>query len=346
MRRQEQSGGDESVNIQAGQNATIHVGITASEARDIALDVYSANFLTLSGIAKDVARARAEQITRQYIETLQARNPAGLASMGDPDMLRALYLAQEGFACSGEADLERALTDLLVDRAGQNERNLKTYVLNQAIATLPKLTNKQRAALAILFFVKSTRYDGPLNLVDFYSYVSNYVLPFVDEMPETLTDFRYMQYTGVGSLSVASITLEGAFYNQAYGYFMNGFTRDQAAAPWQPFLEDSEIFIPCLRNVEKLQIKARSYAEVQELADSKGIPTLMTHVDLGRMYEPEIKADLIAHIPTLAKLFDSWGVWGASGLANFDLTAVGIAIGHAYQRSAVGETTPLEVFLQ
>jgi hypothetical protein len=348
MRRQEQSGGDESVNIQAGQNATVYVGITASEARDIALDVYRANFLTLTGIAEDVARVRAERITRQYIETLQARNPAGLASMGDPDMLRALYSAQEGFACSGEDDLEQALTDLLVDRAGQSERNLKTYVLNQAIATLPKLTKKQRAALAVLFFVKCTRYDGPLDLASFYGYVSDYVAPFVDEMPETLADFRYMQYTGVGSLSIASTTLEGAFYNQAYGYFVKGFTRDEAAAPWMPFLDDSAVFAPCLRNPQKLQINARSHSEVRELSEAKGIPTLMTHIDLGRMYEPQIKADLIAQIPSLEKLFDIWRPDPSTlgPLANFELTAVGIAIGHACQRSAVGEVTPLEVFLQ
>src|SRR5215831_12027 len=104
--RQDQSGGADSVNVQAGQNATVNVGITVSEAREIALDVFSSNFLTLRGAAEEVAYARAERITREFLETLQTRNPARLSSMADPDMLRALYAAQEGYACSGEDDLE------------------------------------------------------------------------------------------------------------------------------------------------------------------------------------------------------------------------------------------------
>lgn len=139
MRRQEQSGGDESVNIQAGQNATVHIGVTASEVRDIALDVFRANFLELRGLAEEVARERAERITQDFIDALQKRNPAGLASIQDPDMQLSIYSAQKGYACSGDEDLEAALIDLLVDRAGQSSRDLKTLVLNQAIECLPRL---------------------------------------------------------------------------------------------------------------------------------------------------------------------------------------------------------------
>ena len=96
---QDLSGGPESTNLQAGRDITY--GVTATEARQIALDVYNANYLKLAGVAEDTARDRAERITRDFIETLQARNPAGLKGMGDPDMLRTLYAAQEGFACSG-----------------------------------------------------------------------------------------------------------------------------------------------------------------------------------------------------------------------------------------------------
>jgi hypothetical protein len=340
--RQEQSGGADSVNIQTGKNATVHMGITVSEARDIALDVFNSNFLSLRGIAEEVARDRAERITREFLETLQARNPAGLSSMGDPDMLRTLYAAQEGYACSGEDDLEGALIDLLIDRAGQGERDLKTYVLNQAIITVPKLTKQQRAALAVVFFVKHTRYAGPFDLSSFYRYIVGHLVPFVAEMPENLADFRYMQYTGVGSLGIGSTMLGQAFYNEAYGFFVKGFLRKEAAAPWTSFLDDNEVFMPCLRDSQKLQIKARSLSDVQELAEAKKIPTLLTHIDLGRMYEHEINEDLITHVPSLEKLVHKWD---SVGFSNFDLTAVGVAIGHACMRKVVGDVTPLEQFL-
>jgi hypothetical protein len=66
------------------------------------------------------------------LDTLRTRNPAALESMADPDMLNALYSGVSGYARSGEDDLARALVDMLVDRAGQQERDLKLQVLNQS----------------------------------------------------------------------------------------------------------------------------------------------------------------------------------------------------------------------
>jgi hypothetical protein len=344
MRRgQDLSGGAESTNLQAGRD--IVYGVTAAEARQIALDVYDANYLRLTGVAEDIARDRAERITREFIETLQARNPAGLASMSDPDMLRTLYAAQEGYACSGEDDLEEALVDLLVDRAGQAERDLKTHVLNQAVATLPKLTKKQRSATAIVLCVKYTRYTGPFNLSDFYDYVGRYLGPFVDDIPETPGDFGYMDYTGVGSVITLSETpLAMAFQELASGFFSTGFSREDAPEPWIPFLDDPEVFMPCLRDPQKLQIRARSMVEMRELAEARNIPTLITSAG-ARMNINEIRTDMVAHVPSLETLFDKWGSSGIPSLATFNLTSVGIAIGHACQRKVVGSMTPLESFL-
>jgi hypothetical protein len=343
-RRQKQSGGTGSTNAQAGRDIIIS-GITAADAIDIAENVFWKNFLTMGGAAEQVLRERVERFARDFVDRLQAENPAGLSSMADPDMLRALYTAQEGYACSGDNDLEDALIDLLVDRAGQEEQNLKTLVLNQAIATVPKLTKQQRAALAVIFFVKYSRYTGQLDLSHFYDYTNQFLVPFVNQMSVTYSDFGYMQYAGVGSISLGSTILSENFYIQAYGYFVKGFKREEAAMPWTPFLGDPEIFIPCIRDCCKLQINARSLSEVEELAAANHVPTLVTHRDLGRMYAQEIRDDLISRMPSLEALFDAWED-NNIGLSQFDLTAVGIAIAHASQRKVVGDNAPLEVFLR
>lgn len=344
-RSQDQSGGPDSTNLQAGRDI-VYNGVTATEARQIALDVYDANFLNLAGVAEHVARDRAERITREFVDALQARNPAGLASMGDPDMLRTLYAAQEGYACSGEDDLEAALIDLLVDRAGQPERDLKTHILNQAVITLPKLTKKQRGAVTVVFSVKYTRYVGPFDLSAFYDYLACYLVPFVEELPESFADFGYMEYTGVGSMAtLQSVQLGEAYYNQAYGFFSAGFTRETASEAWKPFLGDPDIFMPCLRDSQKLQIKARSMTEVRELAEAKNIPELVAYASTGRMQDAEIAADMIAHVPSLEALFGKWQPRLGAGLSTFHLTAVGIAIGHACQRRVVGDESSLDAFL-
>jgi hypothetical protein len=342
-RSQDLSGGQDSTNFQAGRD--IVYGVTAAEARQIALDVYNANFLKLAGVAEDVARDRAEEITREFVETLQARNPAGLASMGDPDMLQTLYAAQEGYACSGENDLEEALIDLLVDRAGQAERDLKTHVLNQAIATLPKLTKKQRAAVTVVFSVKHTRYTGPFDLSAFYGYLSHYLVPFVAEIPENSADFGYMQYTGVGSvLTFAPTPLESAYQDQAYGFFRTDLLERQLRNLGLHSSTSRSIYAMPPRS-PKLQIRARSMTEVQELAKAKNIPTPVTHASTGRMQDPEIRSDMIAHVPLLEILFNKWGDAGKPNAATFQLTAVGIAIGHASQRKVVSGAAPLDLFL-
>lgn len=261
-------------------------------------------------------------------------------------MLRTLYAAQEGYACSGEEDLEAALIDLLVDRAGQTERDLKTHVLNQAIATLPKLTKKQRAAATVSFCVRNTRYTGPFDLTSFYAYLALYLAPFVEDIPGNSADFGYMEYAGVGSVATFMVTtLEDAYGEQACGFFSNGFTKEVAPNEWAPFLDDPEVFIPSLRDPEKLQIRARSMHEIRELSKAKGIPSLITNAKTGRMLPAQIRADMVAHVPALGTLFDKWGEAGGGNLATFHLTAVGIAIGHACQRKVVGHAAPLELFL-
>jgi hypothetical protein len=356
-RKQEQSGSIGSTNVQAGGNVVIH-GITAAEARDIALDVFKANFLTLNGIAEQTARDRAEKITNEYLEKLQERNPAGLVSVQDPDMLHSIYNAQKGYACSGDEDLEEALVDLLVERSGQNSRDLKTLVLNQAIECLPRLTIGQRKAIAVSFLVRCTRYGGPLILPVFYHYLVNDYAPFVDIASNKWTDYRYAQSAGVGAVTQFTLELEDAFWQRFCGFFTKGFALDLARGQLSNHLDDHQIldytkdrsvFIPCIRDAEMLQVNAVSMDDVKELQVAKGFEAkpgtagpLETLCLYGRMINLEIRQDVVSHISSMAQLFDHWNT---SGLANFDLTTIGIAIGHAYWRRMTGATAPLDAWL-
>lgn len=285
-----------SMNLQAGRDI-VYNGLTAAEYRQVALDVYEANFLRLVGIAEDVARDRAERITHEFVDALWESNPDGLGSMTDPDMLRTLYTAQEGYACSGEDDLEKSLVALLVGRAGQVERDTKTHALNQAIATLPKLARNHRAALAVNFFLRYSHYIDAFELSAFYEHLKNSLVPFVSDIPEKFTDYSYMESMGVGKQHVAAVSAESSMYDNAYGFFMRGFTRKQAASAWRQYLDDPNIFMTCLRDHQKLQIKARSLAELHKIAASKDATALITNSATGRMSEAEIKEDLTDKIP-------------------------------------------------
>jgi hypothetical protein len=74
---QEQNVAEGSTAIQAGGNVTI-TGLTYTDVRNVALDVFKANFYELAGVAKEIAKARAEEITEAFLSKLQQENPDGL----------------------------------------------------------------------------------------------------------------------------------------------------------------------------------------------------------------------------------------------------------------------------
>jgi hypothetical protein len=347
--RQEQSSGADSTNLQAGQDIVhIQVGVTAAEARDIALDVFRSNFLILSGVAEEVARDRAERITREYLEKLQNSNLVALVSVQDPDMLQAIYTAQEGYARSGEEDLERILIDLLVDRSGQQDRDLKTVVLNEAIAVLPKLTARQRATIAICFVVRYTQYTGPLDLDSCFVYIDHNIVPFIELTSDKMADYQHIQSSGVGVIDSYPNRLGNIFSRIFCGFFTNGFTADELPPVAREYLREHEgnsrILVPCLRNSRKLQINSPSLQGITELSAAEGADRgqLVSLSAFGLMHESEIKADLISRLPEMSVLLERWD---NTPLEQLELTTVGLAIGHSYWRQITGGSVPLDIWL-
>lgn len=347
MRRtQDQTGGEGSTNLQAGRDI-VYSGMTVTEVREIALDVYNANFLKLAGVAEDVARGRAERITHDYLEKLQTENPSGLDSVQDPDMLQAIYTAQKAYACSGEEDLEKTLIDLLVDRSGQRDRELKTLVLNEAISVLPKLSARQRRSVAVCFIVRYTRFTGPLQLESYYSYLGRSLTPFAELISGKRADCLHIQSAGAGSIATFPIALGKVFTDVSRGYFTKGFTADKIPDNIRRYLNDPDVFVPCIRDPQKLQVSASSFDDIWKLAAARNIDrsVLDTLSLMGIMSYQEIQSELESLIPGMDLIFERWDDDNAA-LNRLELTSVGITIGHAYWRQAIGDSAaPLDIWL-
>lgn len=346
MPRQEQSGGDDSQNLQAGRDLTVYVGPTLEEFREVALDVYRSNFLELRGVAEEVALGRAEKITREFFRELQDRRPEALHSAADPDMQRSLYNAQREYACSGEEDLSQVLVDLLVDRAGQTDRGIETVVLNEAINAAPKLTSDQRAALAACFLVRYTRYVGPGTLDDYFKInIEKNLALLATDLPTKVSAYQHIEYVGAGSISMGQISL-GESIGSDKGFFTRGFAREEILEPLRDLADDSRVFVPCLRDSGRLQLNMVHAEEAEPLAAAIGrpdlVPTLQQQLNVGAMSGPEVEAELVERVPGVADLVT---VWRDSVLKNLTLTTVGIAIGHGYWRRVTGSTAPLSIWL-
>ncbi|MFE3992959.1 LPO_1073/Vpar_1526 family protein [Streptomyces goshikiensis] len=333
--KQIQSTGNDNTNYQA-QNMHFN-GITYSDAKQIALDVFRNNALELSEIAHTTARERAEELTENFFKELSERAPEAIGSISDPDMQRSIFHAQEEYACSGDGDLGAVLVDMLVDRAAITERNIQQVTLNESIKTAARLTKNHFTILSALLFATKTQFNNVRNLDELYGNYIDFVAPSVAGLRVTDADLWHLQYTGCISMEITDMPM-GGMLAQAYpALFSNGFSRDEIAEEQKDLGLPS--IIPCLRDPAKFQVGAMNSKVLQSHITSQ--PGMEGHgselqrlLNLNLMSAEEIDAEFSEIHPDLKNLTS---VWNGSNLRRCQLTGVGIAVGHANARRILGD---------
>ncbi len=345
---QNQDVGDSATAIQAGGSVTvINVGVTSAEARAIALDVARATFNELSGEAKKTASVRVEEITDQVIKKLEKDFPEGLQKAKDPDFQYALFTVQKEYARNGDKDLGDLLVDLLVDRSKHDQRDILQIVLNESLATAPKLTDTHLAALAVIFLFKYTQNYGIGNHQTFGEYLDKHLLPFVSKLSKNQAGYQHLEFSGCGSIGFTGNSLESILGTLYQGQFLKGFDQSEIENRAISFGMDSRFFIPCLNDASQLQVRANSKEILEKHLDDQGVSPedrakILQLFDLGKMSEAEIKDKLIAIRPYMAEVFE---IWTNSPMRAFTLTSVGMAIGHANIKRLIGEFANLSIWI-
>ncbi len=311
------------------------------------MDVAKATFYELTGAAKETASVRVEEITDQVIKKLEKDFPAGLQKAKDPDFQYALYTVQKEYARNGDKDLGDLLVDLLVDRSKQDQRDILQIVLNESLATAPKLTDTHLAALAVIFLFKYTQNFGIGNHQMFGDYLDKHLLPFVSKLSKNHAGYQHLQFSGCGSIGLGGNSLEGILGTVYQGQFLKGFDQSEIANRAISVGVDARFFIPCLNDATKLQVNANSKENLEKLLDAQGVSSedrakILGLFDLGKMSEPEIKEKLIAIRPYMAEVFE---IWTNSPMQTFTLTSVGMAIGHANIKRLIGEFASLAIWI-
>ncbi|TFD86959.1 hypothetical protein E3T61_13885 [Cryobacterium lactosi] len=343
----DQTGGEGSTNLQAGRDVHLH-GLTMAEARQVALDVFTANALELRGLAQAVAVSRAEEITNDFLDKLSITNPKSAESLAEPDMQSVLFEAQKEYARSGEEDLKEALIDLLATRAGQTDRDLRTLALNEAILSAPKLTEQQRRAVAWVFFLRYTRDVGSGTPEMFYTRFEEVVVALGTNVPNRHADYQHMEYVGVGTISISSVSFGAATCSGSEGLFTNGFPETTVEGELLARLQGANLVVPCIRNPENIQLNLIAEEELPDRLKGAGLESDLEMVrplmSIGRMSEDEIATEAVSHVPALKPLVEMWDS-DATGFRNLTLTSVGLALGHAYWARLTGRKAPLSIWL-
>lgn len=338
---QKQKSGDNSYNIQ-GQN--VMIGVSATEARQIAMDVFEANFYRISELAANKAKERAEKLLDNYLSKIEAEKPSVLSETQNPDMQYAIFTAQKEFARTGDDELGELLVQLLVERTKEDKRNLVQVVLNESLEVAPKLMPDQMDVLSIVFLLKYTGYNGMTSLKSIGSYIDKFIIPFIQNLNKKRSTYQHLEFASCGNISIGETKIENIFLNTYPGLFCKGLSEEQIKSIPE---NARDILIPCLHSPEKLQISALNNDVLDNILKQK----LLSNEDreiikklflTERMSEIEVKEFLLQLRPGLFALFD---VWDNSSMKNMTLTSVGITIAHANIQRRIGEKFDLSIWI-
>lgn len=212
----EQSGGQSSINLQ-GENVHYH-GLTYSDAKEIAQDVFEKNFRELTTVAGDIATQRANEVREQMMTKLKQVEEKALDSFQDPDFQYQIFNVQKEYARSGDKNLAEMLTDLLVERAKEPNRTLKQILLNESMSVLPKLTSAQIDILTCIFIVKLIQ-DNEVTTLDMLKklFTQFYeALPIEESEVKLTSNYLHLQYAGCGNISVTGVQSFAKVYSNIY----------------------------------------------------------------------------------------------------------------------------------
>lgn len=342
-----QEGGENSTNLQ-GQSIVINQGITYQDAKNIAIDVFKSNYLELSAKAAETAKQRAEELVDDFLNEVQKRNPKSINAMENPGMQYAIFTAQKEYAKTGDKDLSDMLVDILVDRAAQQERNLKQIVLDESLSIVPKLTLSQLDTLTIIFILKYSRNIQIGSVPLLKKYFEDYILPFTSTLSKEASLYQHLEFAGCGSISIGSSNIETIISHTYKGIFSKGFTKEEFEKTEIPFDKYPQIIIPCLQDNTKFQLAAIDDDALTELAKALNVQDAELNkvkplMNKNQMNETEIKELLKQQGEFMNSLLD---IWDNSHLKNMTLTSVGIAVATANLRRKTGISVDLGIWIK
>jgi hypothetical protein len=274
---QNQSGGENSQNIQGGPNGSITVnnGLTISDAKEIVLLLLEQDFARFSEKAVLVARERAEQMVDSFLQKIIEQNPALIQSVEDPGMQMALIKAQQEHVRTGDNDIRDILVKALVARAAMPERGILQISIDESLIAIGKLTMRQIDILTLCLFLHHTK--ASLASVN-KDYLGGYLLKQSENILISLMDsiierflskdpFNYSNYVHIASCSCGDIIMGSDHFVMHLlfnypGLFCKGFTKSELSGISVDNIHYSTVFIPCLHNDSLWQV---SFLDNEEL---------------------------------------------------------------------------------
>jgi hypothetical protein len=344
-----QESGNDSTNIQAG---SITIGVTFTEAKEIALEVFKANFYDLSQAAAQKAIERAQEITEAFLKRVYEEIPHLTEKLNEPSIQSSLFNAQKEYAKSGGKELEAQLLSLLIARIDSEEKSLKQIVLDEALLVLPKLTDEQINLLTLVFSAANLNHGGINSIVNFEAFFNNKVMKFFPHDMNSYSFFTHLQYCGCyvipGGIP-AYLSLEENFGFRFKGLFTNGFSKIDFETETNNMKMDAlgKLIVANLRNPEVYQFNSLNETvlnnEIKTLNISSEKEKLLLALWRNTAMSKEQINEILLKINSNAKALSL--AWNKYTIGLIQLTSVGYAIAIANYNKETGEKVKFENFI-
>lgn len=335
--------------IQAGGNVSFGLGY--SDVRQVALDVFHANFYQLSGLAKELVNERCEEITNEVIGRLHREFPEGFSGASDPDFQYSLFNVQKEYARKGDKEVSELLVELLVEKTKRESRSLAEVIYSEALVAASKLNGRQIDLLTLIYVARHTMNYGLQDMQSLGIYLDRYIKPLCTDLTvRGDSTFSYMEYAGCGvdKQGLGQISLAEIFLRTYKGLFIKGF--DEGALEGIKCASSLRrvLFRPCIRDSSKIQLVSTTSEELDkiieaakiEVDDADKIRQLLSVNPLG---EIEVQGEVTVLRNWMKDVFD---MWSESSAKSFTLSSVGMAIAHSNLRRHVPEFPDISIWIK
>ncbi|QYB02741.1 hypothetical protein I1A62_37040 [Rhodococcus sp. USK10] len=210
MKDQSQSGGDGASLSQAGRdivdNSSTSIvifedrgSVDRLEAYKIAEELYEKRLPALTASARAQFEERAEDLTRDVIERVLSVDPEMLDRLREVRVQIALGTAQRGYAETGDDDLKKILSELVVGAIREKARTHRDLILRQSIDIAAKLTTQQLNALAALVQLSNTHFPDCIGARNLLRSVRASYSHYIDALPTSTGEYSYLASIGCGT---------------------------------------------------------------------------------------------------------------------------------------------------
>lgn len=342
------------VNIQTGTGTQIvsqgehnvqNIGITSVfEIEHLVEILFKKNFPQLQGISEKTALESAEKYWKKLTEKSKSRLSAeDIKKFAEPDVQYMLTKTVIEAGRKDDDELRENLSSLMVDRIKNSEHNLKRLVYNEAIETLPKLTQDELKIITLCFILKYAKWNNVVTLEDLEKNIIR-LKPLIN-FNNTNAEFQHIAYTGCGESGIGSWSYS-KIVQDAYPELSNmTIPEGQLSIHHIPEYVKNELFEKSGDSAYEFKITEKR--QLEDYLNSKNLETvtknsILTEFDQAKNRAVQSTADLLNSLQPIQEITT---LISDSTLKHLSLTSVGIVIGAMYYEGITNEKIDIDIWI-